>query len=125
MCNQSILDFLVNTFASMLTWIGEDPSGDVGSGAHDVFNVQTGLQASFSCPLGANNPIHHRAMLEGPTKHVHELGQVSWVVVLLQKLKGGGVMFRISELVCKRLLQNKTNPNSESNLSNSLTVVLN
>lgn len=69
------------------TWIGEDPRGDVCPCAHDVFNIQTGLNTGLSSTLGANHSIHLRAMLETPAIYAHKLCQVSRVVVLLQELE--------------------------------------
>lgn len=84
------------------TWIGEEPCGNVGTSAHDVFHIQTGLDSSLSSSLSAYNPIHLSVMLEAPAKQAHELSQVCRTVVLLQELQNGG---KSCEMILSRQVQ--------------------
>lgn len=82
----SVLPMQTTEASLSRTWVGEDPRRDVGPCAHDVLDVQTGLQTSLSCSLGAHNPVHLSEVLEAAAKHAHELGQVCGVEILLQEL---------------------------------------
>lgn len=72
------------------TCIAEDPRGDVGACAHDVFHVQTGLQPSLALALVPNHLVNLRAVGKAAAKELHELSQVSLVEILLQELGGQG-----------------------------------
>jgi len=69
------------------TLIVEDPRRDVCPCAHDVLDIQTGLNTGLSCCLSADNRVHLGEMLEASAEDAHELCQVCRVEVLLQELK--------------------------------------
>lgn len=70
------------------TCIAEDPRGNVGTRAHDVFHVQAGLQPSLAPALVPNNLVDLGVVGKAAAKELHELSQVSLVEVLFQELGG-------------------------------------
>lgn len=73
------------------TCIAEDPRGNVGTRAHDVFHVQTGLQPSLALALVPNHLVNLRAVAKAAAKELHKLSQVSLVEILFQELERQGV----------------------------------
>lgn len=105
------------------TWIGEEPRGNVGTSAHDVLHIQTGLESRLFSSLSAHNPIQLREMLEAAAKQGHELSQVCRTVVLLQELQNGG---RYCEIMPSQLMQHLVfwGYSEMTHLSYSLAVIL-
>lgn len=68
------------------TCIAEDPCGDVGTRAHDVFHIQTGLQPSLALALVPNHLVNLRAVAKAAAKELHKLSQVGLVEILFQEL---------------------------------------